>query len=164
MRLTQQTSYSVQTLIFCANNDTGPSRIRDVATAYRISELHLFKIMHVLVDGGFIETLRGRNGGIRLARPADGITLGQVIRVAEGNFQLSDCLDPAGHDCPLGRACGLGTALREALDAFFAVLDRYTIADVATNKGLLAALVPGAVEAAPSEGYASVPGIRPVRI
>ncbi len=143
MRLTQQTSYSIQTLIFCAQNQGGPSRIRDVATSYRISELHLFKIMHVLVEGGLIETLRGRNGGIRLAKPAETISLGDVIRVAEGSFQLTDCFDPAGHDCPLGRSCGLGSALREALDAFFSVLDRYTIADVAMNRGLLGALLPG---------------------
>src|SRR5690606_10934964 len=66
MRLTQQTTYSIQTLIYCAVNRSGPARIRDVARSYRISELHLFKIMHVLVEHGLIETLRGRNGGIRL--------------------------------------------------------------------------------------------------
>lgn len=62
MRLTQQTSYSIQTLMYCAMNQSGPSRIRDIAKAYRISELHLFKIMHVLVEAKLIETLRGRNG------------------------------------------------------------------------------------------------------
>ncbi len=165
MRLTQQTTYSVQTLIFCTNNSAGPSRIRDVAAAYRISELHLFKIMHVLVEGGFVETLRGRNGGIRLARPAETIPLGQVIRAAEGNFQLTDCFDPASHGCPPGEPCGLGAALREALNAFFAVLDRYTIADVAANRVLLAALVPGAAETAPETGgFAGIPATRPVRI
>ena len=142
MRLTQQTSYSIQTLMFCANNRAGPSRIRDIASAYRISELHLFKIMHVLVKSGLIETLRGRNGGIRLAKPAETITLGDVVRATEGNFNLTDCFGPEAHDCPLGANCGLAHALGSALKAFFAVLDRITIADVALNKAGLAALSP----------------------
>src|SRR5690606_35541618 len=102
MRLTQQTSYSIQTLMYCAVNTGGPSRIRDIARAYRISELHLFKIMHVLVDSGLIETLRGRNGGIRLGRPAEEITVGDVVRVTEGSLQLNDCLVEDVHDCPIG--------------------------------------------------------------
>ncbi len=145
MRLTQQTNYSIQTLMYCAINKTGPSRIRDIAKAYKISELHLFKIMHVLVDGNLIETLRGRNGGIRLARAADKITLGEVVRAAEGSLDLSDCMSERGHVCAVGPNCGLGGALNNALKAFFDVLDGYTIAD----------MVAGAVpigELAPSSG------------
>jgi Rrf2 family iron-responsive transcriptional regulator len=140
MRLTQQTVYSIQTLMYCATNQTGPSRIRDIARAYRISELHLFKIMHVLVSNGLIETLRGRNGGIRLGRPAGEIHLGEVVRATEGSMQLSECLGPEEHDCPIGAVCGLSRALDEALVAFFAVLDGFTIADVVTSPGLRAAL------------------------
>lgn len=141
MRLTQQTSYSVQTLMYCAVNETGPSRIRDIARAYRISELHLFKIMRVLVENRLVDTLRGRNGGIRLARPADQITLGEVVRAAEGSLQLNECLSHEGHECPIGASCGFGPALHDALVAFFEVLDRYTIADVVARPALAAALV-----------------------
>ena len=155
MRLTQQTSYSIQTLMYCAINRTGPSRIRDIAKAYKISELHLFKIMHVLVESNLIETLRGRNGGIRLARSADKITLGEVVRAAEGSLDLNDCMSERGHVCAVGPNCGLGGALNNALQAFFGVLDGYTIAD----------MVAGAVpigELAPSSGgkkQASAPAL-----
>lgn len=140
MRLTHQTNYSIRALLYCAENEGKPSRIRDIAKTYSISELHLFKIMHVLVENGLVETMRGRNGGIRLARPADKITLGEVVRATEGNFQLSDCFDP-DHDCPLIDACGLSTALREALAAFLKVLDGYTIADVLAQPESLAGLI-----------------------
>lgn len=141
MRLTQQTSYSVQTLMYCAVNESGPSRIRDIARAYRISELHLFKIMRVLVDHRLIDTLRGRNGGIRLARPPEQITLGEVVRAAEGSLQLNECLSHEGHQCPIGASCGFGPALHDALIAFFEVLDRHTIADMVARPALAAALV-----------------------
>jgi Rrf2 family iron-responsive transcriptional regulator len=130
MRLTQQTNYSIQTLMYCAMNRSGPSRIREIARAYKISELHLFKIMHVLVEANLIETLRGRNGGIRLARPANEIRLSDVVRAAEGSLELNDCMSEAGHVCAVGPSCGVGGALNRALSAFFGVLDDYTIADM----------------------------------
>lgn len=140
MRLTQQTNYSIRALLYCATNDGQPSRIRDIARTYGISELHLFKIMHVLVDHGLVETMRGRKGGIRLARPASEITLGDVVRATEGNFHLTDCFD-ADHDCPLVDSCGLSNALRDALKAFLSVLDGYTIAEVASRPGALGPLM-----------------------
>jgi Rrf2 family protein len=142
MRLTQQTTYSIQTLMYCAMNQAGPSRIRDIARAYRISELHLFKIMHVLVSSGLIETLRGRNGGIRLARPAEQISLGQVVRAAEVTLQLNECVTVEGHACPLGDTCGLGPALCRALAAFMEVLDGISIAEVVASRALRAAYLP----------------------
>jgi len=141
MRLTQQTSYSIRVLIYCATNPGRNSRIRDIATTYAISELHLFKIMHVLVEQGYIETVRGRNGGIRLARPASDITVGEVVRATESNFHLVDCFDEAHRDCPLVNSCGFNGVLAEALKAFFAVLDGYTIADIASNRGALRSLL-----------------------
>jgi Rrf2 family iron-responsive transcriptional regulator len=142
MRLTQQTSYSLQTLMYCAINRTGPSRIRDIAKAYKISELHLFKIMHVLVENNLIETLRGRNGGIRLARNAESISLGEVVRAAEGSLALNDCMSEPGHVCAVGANCGLGGALNSALKAFFDVLDGYTIADMVTDSAPITVSAP----------------------
>lgn len=141
MRLTQQTSYSIRVLLYCAANQGGNSRIRDIASTYAISELHLFKIMHVLVESGFIETIRGRNGGIRLARPATEITIGEVVRATESNFYLTDCFDTTNRDCPLVNSCGVNRILAEALRAFFAVLNRYTIADVAQDRDQLRVLL-----------------------
>jgi len=148
MRLTQQTSYSIQTLMYCAINRAGPSRIRDIAKAYKISELHLFKIMHVLVENNLIETLRGRNGGIRLARPADKITLADVVRASEGSLELNDCMSERGHVCAVGPNCGLGGALSNALGAFFGALEGYTIADMVAGAVPIGAREPedGALE------------------
>jgi len=141
MRLTQQTSYSIRILLYCAANPDSNSRIKDIATTYSISELHLFKIMHVLVESGFVETIRGRNGGIRLARPANTISIGEVVRATESNFYLTDCFDTANRDCPLVDSCGVNRILAEALRAFFAVLDSYTIADVAKDRSQLRGLL-----------------------
>lgn len=141
MRLTQQTTYSIQTLMYCAVNTGGPSRIRDIARSYRISELHLFKIMHVLVENRLIETLRGRNGGIRLGRAADQITLGDVVRATEGKLQLNECTDH-GHDCPIGANCGLGGVLDQAMASFLRTLDDYSIADVVSGRAPVRGLVP----------------------
>lgn len=155
MRLTQQTSYSIRVLLYCAANTSDNSRIRDIAATYGISELHLFKIMHVLVESGFVETIRGRNGGIRLARPASEISIGAVVRATESNFYLTDCFDQTNRDCPLVDACGVNRILSEALAAFFSVLDRYTIADVAHDRSQLRGLLELAVE--PPPAFAEVP-------
>jgi Rrf2 family iron-responsive transcriptional regulator len=117
MRLTQQTSYSIRILLYCAANPDSNSRIKDIAATYSISELHLFKIMHVLVESGFVETIRGRNGGIRLARSANTISIGEVVRATESNFYLTDCFDTANRDCPLVDSCGVNRILAEALKA-----------------------------------------------
>jgi Rrf2 family iron-responsive transcriptional regulator len=134
MRLTLATNYAVRTLLYCASNPDRPSRVADVAASFDMSETHLFKVLKVLVDGGFIRTIRGRNGGLTLARPANEISVGEVVRAAEESFVLADCFDPDGHDCPLLQSCEYNRILREALGAFFAVLDRYTIADIAKDR------------------------------
>lgn len=134
MRLTQATNYSVRILLYCAANPERPSRVADIAASFEMSETHLFKILKVLVDNGYVKTIRGRNGGLMLGRPAEGITIGEVVRAAEETFVLADCFDENGHDCPLTQSCEYNRILREALGAFFAVLDRYTIADVAKDR------------------------------
>ncbi|WP_181704494.1 iron-responsive transcriptional regulator RirA [Chthonobacter rhizosphaerae] len=134
MRLTQQTNYSVRILLYCAANPDRPSRVADIASSFEMSETHLFKILKVLVDAGFIRTIRGRNGGIMLGKPAEEIRIGAVVRAAEENFILADCFDEGAHNCPLTMSCEYNRILREALGAFFSVLDRYTIADVAKER------------------------------
>ena len=135
MRLTRQSSYAIRTLIYCAVNAPGLSRISDIAKAHSISELFLFKLIKPLVEGGLIETVRGRKGGIRLGRPATEITLLDTIKLTEESFAMAECFE-GGSDvlCPLADACDLNGALREALGAFFDVLDGYTIADLAGKK------------------------------
>ena len=90
MRLTKQSSYAIRTLMYCAINEPGLSRVADIAKAYGISELFLFKLIKPLVENGLIETVRGRHGGLRLARPASEITLLDAIRLTEENFALAE--------------------------------------------------------------------------
>src|SRR5690606_23811480 len=106
------------------------SRIPDIAEAYSLSELFLFKILQPLVENGLIETVRGRNGGVRLGRPAEQISLFDVVRVTEENFAMAECFENDASDCPLVDSCALNSALREALNAFFNVLMKYSIADM----------------------------------
>lgn len=130
MRLTRQTNYAIRILMYCATNDGQLSRIPEIAAAYSVSELFLFKILQPLVGNGLVETVRGRNGGVRLGKPAEEITLFEVVRVTEDNFSMAECFDSETADCPLIDSCGLNAALREALGAFFAVLEKHTIADL----------------------------------
>ena len=134
MRLTRQSSYAIRTLIYCAVNAPDLSRIADIARAHAISELFLFKLIRPLVEGGLIETVRGRKGGIRLGRPAGEITLLDAVKLTEENFALAECFEGSDVHCPLADSCDLSGALHEALRAFFDVLDSYTIADLADKR------------------------------
>jgi Rrf2 family iron-responsive transcriptional regulator len=131
MRLTKQTNYAVRMLMYCAANNEQLSRIPEIARAYGVSELFLFKILQPLNKAGLVETVRGRNGGVRLGRPADKITLFDVVKVTEDSFAMAECFEDDGEvDCPLIDSCGLNAALRKALNAFFDVLTEYTIDDL----------------------------------
>jgi Rrf2 family iron-responsive transcriptional regulator len=135
MRLTRQSSYAIRTLVYCAVNAPNLSHIADIARAHSISELFLFKLIKPLVEGGLLETVRGRKGGIRLGRPATEITLLDTVKLTEENFAMAECFEGGGDVlCPLADACDLNAALREALGAFFDVLDGYTIADLAGKR------------------------------
>ena len=131
MRLTRQTNYAIRILMYCAANEGRLSRIPEIAAAYNVSELFLFKILQPLVENGFITTVRGRNGGVKLGKPATEITLFDVVRVTEEGFSMAECFD-ADSDCPLIDSCGLNAALRKALGAFFEVLAGVSIASLTT--------------------------------
>ena len=139
MRLTRQTNYAVRTLVYCAVNAPGLSHVADIAKAHSISELFLFKLIKPLVESGLLETVRGRHGGIRLGRPAAEITLLDVVRLTEENFALAECFEGGDVNCPLVSNCDLNAALGEALGAFFAVLEGYSIADLANKKRFIRA-------------------------
>ncbi len=128
MRLTRFTDYAMRVLIHLASHDEAAS-IGSVAKRYQISENHLMKVVQDLAKAGFIIATRGRAGGIRLARPASEIGVGEVIRHTEEGFDLVDC-----GACLIARACGLPSVLNEATAAFLGVLDKYTLADVATKR------------------------------
>ncbi len=120
--------------MYCAANPDRPSKVAEIAASFGMSETHLFKIMKILVDADLIKTLRGRNGGIVLARPANKITLGEVVRVAEESFYLAECFNSGRKDCPILTTCGFNGVLHEALEAFMDVLDSKTIEDISENR------------------------------
>jgi Rrf2 family iron-responsive transcriptional regulator len=133
MRLTRQTNYAMRILMYCAANQEQLSRIPEIAHAYSVSELFLFKILQPLVANGLVETVRGRNGGVKLGRPAEQISLFDVVRVTEESFAMAECFE-SETECPLVDSCALNSALREALNAFFEVLSRHTIADLVAER------------------------------
>jgi Rrf2 family transcriptional regulator, iron-responsive regulator len=134
VRLSKQTNYAVRTLIYCAVNEPGLSRVSDISKAYGISEMFLFKIILPVAKNGLLETVRGRRGGVRLSRPADQISLLDVLKVTEESFALSECMGgEENHLCPLAGQCNYTHALQRALAAFFEVIGQYTIADLAKN-------------------------------
>lgn len=137
MRLTTRTNLAMRTLMFCAVNDGRIVRKADVAEACNASLNHLGLVINLLGQAGFIETARGRNGGIRLARPAEDIRIGAVCRLLESDVPFAECF-PGGEDqCPLKSCCRLRGALGRALEAFYATLDEVTLADLTNdNRGL----------------------------
>ena len=128
MRLTRYTDYSLRCLMYLGLHGPGLTSIGEIATAYGISAHHLTKVVHELGRSGMVETVRGRGGGIRLARPAAEIGIGAVVRATEESFALVDCFGTEG--CAIAGPCQLAPALSEALEAFLAVLDRYSLADL----------------------------------
>ena len=134
MRLTRQTNYAIRMMMYCAANPDELSRVPVIARSYGVSELFLFKILQPLVEAGLMETVRGRNGGVRLARPAGEITLLDVVTVTEDGFSMAECFESDTADCPLVDNCALNAALRKALNAFFEVLADHTFADMVENR------------------------------
>jgi Rrf2 family nitric oxide-sensitive transcriptional repressor len=139
MRLTTLTDFSLRLLIQLALRPSGRATIADVAQAYGVSENHLMKVAHQLGQAGLVRTLRGRGGGLELARPAAGITAGEVVRRMEPDMALVPCF--AGADCAILPACRLKQALHAAREAFLAVLDATTLADLAQPEGELRRLL-----------------------
>ena len=129
MRLTQFSNFAIRVLMYAAVKGSTPSAVPEMARAYGVSYDHLRKVAAELCRLGYLETVRGRAGGVRLARPPAAIRIGEVIRQTEGSGNLVECFDPATNRCPLPAVCQLRRALHEALSAFFSVLDRYTLAD-----------------------------------
>lgn len=135
MKLSLYSDYAMRVMIHLAAKDEKVS-IREVAHIYNISQNHLMKVVQDLAGAGFIEAIRGRNGGIRLAKPADEINLGSILRHTEKLTDLFVC-----EGCIIAPACGLPVVLREATAAFVAVFDRYSLAEVAKKKSDLTALL-----------------------
>lgn len=142
MRMTMYTDFSLRVLIYLGAKNKGDlSTIKDISEAYGISKNHLMKVTYDLGKLGYIETIRGRGGGIRLAMEPEEINIGQVVRKTEDDFHLVECFDCQTNRCVITPACGLRRALNRALKAYLTVLDEYTLADFLNNKDVLANLL-----------------------
>lgn len=141
MRLTSYTDYSLRLLIYVAIKRGELATIQEVANAYGISNNHLMKVAYQLGQHGFLETVRGRNGGLRLARKAEKISVGDVVRAMEDDFAMVECFKNGGGNCTITPRCKLRGALFEALNAYMKVLDRYTLADLTVEPRELSRLL-----------------------
>ncbi|WP_042346903.1 Rrf2 family transcriptional regulator [Bacillus massiliigorillae] len=140
MRLTSYTDYSIRVLLYLNIHDNQLSTIQDIAEAYGISKNHLMKIIYNLGKLGYIETIRGRNGGIRLAKSPSEINIGKLVRETEEDFNIVECFSKDHNTCPITSICTLKGVLNQAMFAFLKVLDDYTLEDIAKNKIKLRAL------------------------
>lgn len=135
MRLTMYTDFSLRILIYLGSKEPGTlSTVQEISNAYNISKNHLMKVTFELGKAGFIHTVRGRNGGIQLAEKPENINVGTVVRKMEDDFHLVECFDPEHNRCPITPVCGLRGVLGQALHAYLAVLDGYTLEDLLVNR------------------------------
>lgn len=140
MHLTLHTDFALRVLIQVGLNDGALTTINEVARSFGISKNHLMKIVNDLGQKGYLDTIRGRNGGMRLMRAPAEINIGRVVRDIEGDFAVLGCLDRAGY-CRIERVCVLRGAVSDATAAFLAVLDKYTLADLIKPHKALASLL-----------------------
>lgn len=139
--MTQFSNFAVRVLMYAALRGEGPSSVPEIARAYGASYDHMKKAAAELCRLGYLKSVRGRFGGVTLAQRPEEIRIGDVIRATEGHVTLVECFDRATNTCPLEPVCILNRALHEAVDVFFAVLDRYTLADLLEPAPQLAPLL-----------------------
>ena len=142
MRFTLHTDYSLRVLMYLgAEPGDDLTTVKEISKSYGISENHLMKVVHRLGQSGFITTVRGRQGGMRLARAPDDIIAGAVVRACEDDMRIVECFDSQTNTCPIANACALPSVLDEASTAFLSVLDRYTLADLLKPRAALWAVL-----------------------
>jgi Rrf2 family nitric oxide-sensitive transcriptional repressor len=161
MRLTRHTDNALRCLMFLALRDGETVTVTEIAERMRMSEDHLFKVIGSLSVAGYVETQRGRGGGVRLSRATKEITVGAVVRQTEESFRLVECFEPETNTCPIAPACGLASTLDRALNAFLAVLDEVTLSDLVLSPRRLERLLarPGGAGARNASPTASRPAV-----
>jgi Rrf2 family nitric oxide-sensitive transcriptional repressor len=143
MRLTSFTDYSLRTLLYLSAHRNQLVTIQDIADVHGISKNHLMKVVYQLGQSGMIETVRGRNGGLRLGREPKDINIGALVRETETDFFMAECFDREHDTCPLTPNCRLKNALWSATQAFLAELDKLTLENMLPDAGASLGLAPG---------------------
>lgn len=133
MQLTLFTDYSLRTLLYLSAHRERPVPVAQISAAYGISQNHLVKVVQRLIEQGLVQSVRGRSGGLELAREPRDINLAQVVRATEPHLNLVECFDGATNTCPIDAACGLKRVLLRAQEAFFGELAEHTLADFASR-------------------------------
>lgn len=141
MRLTRFTDNALRCLIYLGAQPEGTPTLREVAERMAMSEDHLLKVVQRLVQLGYVKSIRGRHGGIQLARPAESINVAALVRATEDNLALVPCFEPGDSTCPIAPACTLAGVLDDALGAFFATLEKSTLADLVKPRRRLITLM-----------------------
>lgn len=144
MRLTDYTDYALRVLLYLAVREEGLTTIHDISEAYGISKNHLMKVVQRLGELGWIDTVRGRNGGLRLNDRSLGLTIGEVVRGTEGDFAIVGCFPREGAEprsCVIEPQCRLKYVFESARGAFLAELDRHTLGELVSPAAPLAALL-----------------------
>ena len=141
MRLTVYTDYALRVLMYLALKEDELATIAEISKSYGISKNHLMKVAHQLGAAGYVETVRGRGGGLRLARGIEEIGLGEVVRFTEPDMAIVSCFKPIDAPCAIRPACVLRQALQKSRDAFMSVLDDYTLSDLVQPRGRLLGLL-----------------------
>lgn len=137
MRLTMQTDYALRMLIQLGIHHDRLVTVNETAETYQISKNHMMKVAQRLGTEGFVKTVRGNGGGLRLAKRPSEINIGEVVRRMENDFSLVGCFEPRCEDCRITSACLLRSALRKALKAFHDALSEYTLQDLLVTRPLL---------------------------
>ena len=140
MQLTRFSDYALRITLYLAVNDDRLVSVEQISHAYGISRHHLIKIVQLLTELGIVEAVRGRRGGMRLAKSPEAINVGELVRRTEPHMDLVECFNMKTNTCPIAPACGLKGALFEAQRAFLESLDRHTLADFVPNREKLAPL------------------------
>ncbi|MGB7933089.1 MAG: Rrf2 family transcriptional regulator [Gammaproteobacteria bacterium] len=141
MRLTTFTDYSLRVLIYLGAHGNRQTAVGEIALAYGISKNHLMKVILFLVDEGYVVTARGKGGGVRLRLDPERIRIGDIVRKSEADSVLVECYSPETSECRIERSCLLRGAFQKAVQAFYAVLDTYTLADLVVNHAALKSLL-----------------------
>lgn len=141
MKLTTFSDYSLRVLLYLAAQPGRRATIAEIADAFGISESHLNKVVHHLGQNGWLANVRGRGGGLELARAPGRIRIGAVVRQTERADVPAECFDRESDRCVITDACRLRGVLAEAVAAFYGVLDRYTLADLVRNRATLSRLL-----------------------